>query len=79
MLKTIFTFGVFLVWTSMAWGQSNLEALLNRLDKTIKASDTFIKAKEARIDSLRNLLEKPKSDLENSYSLYNQLYEEYKA
>ncbi|MEZ5039794.1 MAG: DUF6377 domain-containing protein [Saprospiraceae bacterium] len=79
MLKTIFTFGVFLVWTSMAWGQSNLEALLNRLDKTIEASDAFIKAKETRIDSLRNLLEKPKSDLEDSYSLYNQLYEEYKA
>lgn len=59
------------------YGSSQVDSLLKILDQTIKEKALFSKAKEYRIDSLKQ--EESKSvDMEEKYKIYHKLFKEYR-
>ncbi|MEZ4885597.1 MAG: DUF6377 domain-containing protein [Chitinophagales bacterium] len=79
MLKKLTILCVFLYFNNLyLWSQTNIDSLLIKLDQTIQQRDTYIAAKQLRINGLKKQLENPQNSSIEIYQLNDELYEEYK-
>jgi len=77
MKRFFLLFFFFFSISSIIGAKSQLDSLLNELDRTIKNRVQYNKMKEFRIDSLKADLAQ-NVDLENSYNVYHRLFREYR-
>lgn len=75
-----YNFTVVLVLSAaLAYGNASVDSLLNILDKDIANTEIYVRAKEAKIDSLRSRIALFPEISIGRYDLNNRLYNEYKA
>ncbi len=78
MLKKLLLIGGYLMLVhSSIFGQQNIDSLLNVLDKKIEERNLYIAVKNAKIETLKNLLKKSNTVSQQAYNLNKQLYQEY--
>ena len=70
---------LFLFLCVSVWGNSQVDSLLNVLDRTIVTSDAFENAKNERIDLIREGLSRNGITEEDRYRIYDILFQEYEA
>lgn len=63
----------------LAYSKKGATTTLTRLDKILEKQDSYVKQKEARIDSLKKQLGIPNLSLEQQYILFKDICKEYKS
>jgi len=73
-------FLLFLIINSLSVSADNeIDSLLSVLDNTIRNRQSYVTAKESKINNLKQMLDVPDISLEQSYLINSKLYDEYRS
>ncbi len=73
-----FIFLIFVFSSSLAFGENQIDSLLNVLDRTIVNHEKYDQIKDKKLNHLRDLLSLASTD-EQKFSVYGQLFNEYQS
>jgi tetratricopeptide (TPR) repeat protein len=77
MFKTVAIFTLLIISSGVGYCHSEIDSLLNVLDKTMESAGTYMHQKENRLKSLYALLETKQQSPEQHYAINSLLYKEY--